>query len=530
MLLHRLAAGSLAVLLAASPAAAQQAGTVEVGGFVSYNGFDDAQGLNNKIGFGGRAAVYWWQNWSFEGEFNFSDLNTFNFRGAPGPLEVHYVPLAARANYTIPLGFGSGSGFILGGGVVRADFRNTYNWGPSGLAGIRLGLTPNFALRGDVVANFLPDPQEFIWEVRGGASLLWPPAPALTPEQQASLGGLPQPGTAEVGGFVQYTFFGGDPIDLDNKIGFGARGGVFVTPHVSLEADGSYTEADQASGASPTIRAVPIAFRANYNFPLGFAGARSSALLGAGVVRSHYAPATYNYGFSGLAGLRIGLGTNFAWRTDLVVNYMPEPAAMDIMPRTGLSVFFGGAKPAAPPPVVAIDTTPRQVTPQQPAVDTAGAGARARADSIAAADRARADSAAAAARAREAALAEARRTIEAAIYFDFDKSDIRPDAAATLDAKIPLLQANPNMRIRISGHADERGSDEYNLALGQRRAASARRYLSTRGVAANRIDIISYGEERPVCTESDESCWSRNRRDEFEILVGGDNIMLPNRP
>src|SRR2546430_5266262 len=85
--------------------------------------------------------------------------------------------------------------------------------------------------------------------------------------------------------------------------------------------------------------------------------------------------------------------------------------------------------------------------------------------------------------------------ITAPIYFDFDKSTIRPDAATTLDAKGPWLQANPGMRIRIEGNADERGSDEYNLALGQRRAASAKRYLVDHRIAADRFGLVSYGAE-----------------------------------
>ena len=120
--------------------------------------------------------------------------------------------------------------------------------------------------------------------------------------------------------------------------------------------------------------------------------------------------------------------------------------------------------------------------------------------------------------------------ITASINFDFDKSDIRSDAQSTLDAKIPYLQANPGMRIRIEGNTDERGSDEYNLALGQRRAASAKKYLVDHGIDAGRIDIVSYGEERPVCKDHDESCWSQNRRDDFRIVVGGDNIKAPANP
>ncbi len=120
-----------------------------------------------------------------------------------------------------------------------------------------------------------------------------------------------------------------------------------------------------------------------------------------------------------------------------------------------------------------------------------------------------------------------RSTITTGIGFDFDKSDLRDDARANLDAKIPILLANANVTIRVAGHADERGSSEYNLALGQRRAAAAKRYLVERGVAEGRIETTSFGEERPVCTDSNEGCWSQNRRDDFEITAGGPTLMRP---
>lgn len=114
-----------------------------------------------------------------------------------------------------------------------------------------------------------------------------------------------------------------------------------------------------------------------------------------------------------------------------------------------------------------------------------------------------------------------RGTLTTAINFDFDRSDLRDDARAALDAKVPILLANTSVTIRIAGHADERGSSEYNLALGQRRAAAAKRYLVERGVAESRIETTSFGEERPACTDSNETCWAQNRRDEFEMTAGG---------
>jgi peptidoglycan-associated lipoprotein len=101
------------------------------------------------------------------------------------------------------------------------------------------------------------------------------------------------------------------------------------------------------------------------------------------------------------------------------------------------------------------------------------------------------------------------------IYFDFDQSVIRPNARDALETTAQWLKANERVLLLIEGHCDERGTDEYNLALGERRALAARDYLIGRGVTADRITTISYGEERPVCTERNEECWQRNRRAEF---------------
>ena len=103
------------------------------------------------------------------------------------------------------------------------------------------------------------------------------------------------------------------------------------------------------------------------------------------------------------------------------------------------------------------------------------------------------------------------------IHFDFDKYDIRPGDAKILDENAKWLKANPNHLILIEGHCDERGTNEYNLALGERRAKSTMNYLASQGVQANRITLISYGEERPLCTEHNENCWAKNRRGHFLV-------------
>jgi len=102
------------------------------------------------------------------------------------------------------------------------------------------------------------------------------------------------------------------------------------------------------------------------------------------------------------------------------------------------------------------------------------------------------------------------------IHFDFDKYDIRPGDAKILDTNAAWLKTNTDL-VLIEGHCDERGTNEYNLALGERRAKATMNYLVGQGVQANRITIISYGEERPSCTEHNEGCWAKNRRSHFLV-------------
>ena len=101
------------------------------------------------------------------------------------------------------------------------------------------------------------------------------------------------------------------------------------------------------------------------------------------------------------------------------------------------------------------------------------------------------------------------------IFFDFDSYDIRTDAAKILDANARWMKANPTALILIEGHSDERGTNDYNLALGERRAKAAMNYLIGQGLPADRFTIISYGEEWPACQEKTEACWARNRRAHF---------------
>jgi peptidoglycan-associated lipoprotein len=107
------------------------------------------------------------------------------------------------------------------------------------------------------------------------------------------------------------------------------------------------------------------------------------------------------------------------------------------------------------------------------------------------------------------------------VFFEFDRSDITPEAQQILQRQAEWLQHYPNVTVTIEGHCDERGTREYNLALGARRANAVKEYLVSLGVSAARVDTISYGKERPVCTESTEDCWAQNRRGVTVISSGG---------
>lgn len=103
------------------------------------------------------------------------------------------------------------------------------------------------------------------------------------------------------------------------------------------------------------------------------------------------------------------------------------------------------------------------------------------------------------------------------VHFDYNKADLRPEDIELLQQKLGILEAHPQPVIQIAGSCDERGSDEYNMALGERRAAAAKRWLEAHGIASDRITVTSYGKERPLDPGHDEAAWAKNRRDDFVV-------------
>jgi peptidoglycan-associated lipoprotein len=573
MLRRRWTVCAMTALLFGGTAAAQQPGTLLLGGFGQYTKFDDALLLDNTFGVGGRVGAYFAPNWNLEYDLSY---NRPAQEGAGQSGKIWYGPLSGRVRYSFPFAglasFHLGAGGILTSyagyepseptGQKLAEIRSNsrgYNYGVTGNLGFTVGLG-GVGLRVDGFADYMPEGgrvggtsnatydahtnlrAQAGLEVRpnlaslfGGSSYTESVAPWAPYSFWDDLGSdWALPGMLEIGAFAQYTKFDDNaPGRPDDDVGFGGRLGVFLSDvHWQLEADGQVTQGlqwDQSQFAGD-LTYQTWAVRMNYNIPIM---ARSQFILGAGGVRSNYsadAPNTgrsftYNYGVSGLAGLRFGITNRVALRVDGIVDYMPDTENMNLIARGGLSLLVGGARREAMCTYAGLENIPASspscVPPAPPPPPPAavvtmcpypGLGGLQASDPACVPPAAAVDTAA----------------ITAPIYFDFDKDDIRPDAAATLDRKIPWLQANPGMRIRIEGNADERGSDEYNLALGQRRAAAAKRYLVERGIDASRFDLVSYGEERPVCTEHDESCWQRNRRDDFVIVtIGSDNIVVP---
>lgn len=173
-----------------------------------------------------------------------------------------------------------------------------------------------------------------------------------------------------------------------------------------------------------------------------------------------------------------------------------------------------GGDPPPPPPPPQPDAD--SLAAYNDSVAAAAAERRAEAERLAAEREAEA--------ANQRAMRAARATLEEMVFFDYDMSDIRDDAQTALRAKVDILRASPQVQIRIEGHADDRGSTEYNMALGNRRAEAIRQFLTGFGLAENRFEIVSFGEGRPLQQGATDSAWARNRRGQFVITAGANAI------
>lgn len=371
---------------------------------------------------------------------------------------------------------------------------------------------------------------------------LMPAVVGLALLQPAQAAVAQRAGTVELGGFLQLDRM--DEALRTKRLGGGAGGrfGVFVSPRWELEAEASYSQADPEP---PRVSKAQINYyvgRLNYNIPWG--GMPGNAIiLGAGAggdrVDKHS-----DFLLSPQLGLRAMLTSALGLRFDVASMIALNPQSQtfkaptrpgrndeaaylsNFQARAGVSLVLGTERPmvAAVVPIrEAVVTDNRDAERARARQDSIDRANRMRQDSIDAANRRAQMDRDAAAR----ALADARSMVNAPIYFDYDKSEIRTDAKAALDSKLALLRANSSMKIRIEGNTDARGSNEYNMALGLRRANAARRYLVSQGIDNARFEVVSYGEERPVDQGTTEDAYAKNRRDDFVITVGGDNIQVP---
>jgi peptidoglycan-associated lipoprotein len=178
-------------------------------------------------------------------------------------------------------------------------------------------------------------------------------------------------------------------------------------------------------------------------------------------------------------------------------------------------VALSACKKKEPVQPVPVTTNPTTTTSSR---DTA-------AENRAAREAAQRDAEARDAAARAAAARAAAGALGEMVFFEYDQADIRADMQDVLDRKAALLRANPGVTLRIDGHADERGTVEYNLALSLRRANAVREYLTGAGIDVSRLEVAGFGEERPLDTSMAESAYARNRRAEFQVTRGGDNLV-----
>jgi outer membrane protein OmpA-like peptidoglycan-associated protein len=325
-----------------------------------------------------------------------------------------------------------------------------------------------------------------------------PPAPS----------GFP-PGSMELGLFGQYTTFSHELFSQFNSrsaLGFGGRAGLFVTRWLSVEFD-IVTANPRLDGPSPPGNSdyTAYAVRANYNFAPAALPDDWSLVAGAGLVSTKFSipdpdSSESATGISLVFGGRWQAYAPFAVRVDGVLDYMPDTKNLNIGLRAGAGVVFDASRafgfrrprngapgtvaaPAPPPPA---PETPVMVDPP-PTIELSPAAT--------------------------AALLEP-------IFFDYESAAIRADAAAILDSKLPWLRANPHVQLRLEGHADDRGADEFNVALGQQRTSSTRSWLVEHGISPARLQVLSYGEERKLCAQEPmtEPCHQQNRRVEFRII------------
>jgi peptidoglycan-associated lipoprotein len=321
-------------------------------------------------------------------------------------------------------------------------------------------------------------------------------------------------GLLEFGTYGRYDTFD-DGLNLKNRPGIGGLVAVFLNHRFQLAGEGSYAPSE-AKTSGQDFNYVPLYARVVYNAPIRD---RAALLIGGGLVRADYGFG-HNYGPSALLGMRLALVPGVSLRADFLTDYLPDPNYTNLGFRVGLSAFRRPSRSTriieSPGVVVAAASVVVPDSGMMAEVDRLRLielQLNTLRDSLG-----RVTTTA-------AATVEVLAALETIVYFDFDVDALDDNAVRVLDAKLPIFAANPELRILITGNADSRGSDEYNLALGLRRAVAAKRYLVDRGIDAGRIEVVSFGEENPADPRENEEAWARNRRDEFRVMTSSELAM-----
>jgi peptidoglycan-associated lipoprotein len=337
------------------------------------------------------------------------------------------------------------------------------------------------------------------------------------------------PAAAQERGTVEFGAFGSagtfdKSLTLNSGIGGGGRVGVYLDPRWAIEFEEGEMSASRTLGLSNvnvgelTGRLVGTLLQAG----------RFSLLLGAGAGSSSETNFLHSYGVDGMIAARIGLTDNVALRIDGISDWLANynwKSNQSI--HVGLSVFRHPNHTVRTVEVAVV--TPAAAYVQRP--DSVSAEEQARRRRAEREYRELRDSLSrpAVVASVSASSAAALATMEEKIHFATDKSVLTPESKATLDAKVLVFRANPGMRIVIMGNTDERASDAYNMALGERRAAAAKAYLVAQGIDPVRIEVSSHGERNPIAPGTSKDAEALNRRDGFRLLIASD-YLVPAKP
>jgi outer membrane protein OmpA-like peptidoglycan-associated protein len=334
------------------------------------------------------------------------------------------------------------------------------------------------------------------------------------------------PRTFELNTFGRYTDFA-PATGLHAGVGGGLRLGYFVHPRWELEGGVGFTRVDRMSETGAQ-NVVPVLFDVTYNYPIGW----YQLLLGGGAVYNEYG-SSHAWGTSLSAGVRLAFGPTAALRIDGTREYINKSDDVTRHSNWGLRLGLSWMLPQravigdnmtfSRDELILVDFIRMPVLRESNPVAIMNLETeRVRRDSASRQESIRTERTQRLAEARVAGLrrVELYDRMSTTIHFDIGSSEIRPDASAALESKLDLLREIPALRIRIEGQADVRGSSASNITLAWKRAEAAKLWLTNRGVANDRIEVVGFGEGRPICEDSHESCWSQNRRNEFVIVAG----------